>query len=73
MPFSALQFEEMFAEQPFCLFAPGEVFLEHCERFPRYSNNFFFFFRKMVNFDLFVLFLIENGKTGKLVNLQNGI
>ena len=30
-------------------------------------------FRKMVNFGLFVLFLIENGKTRKMVNLQNGI
>ena len=32
-----------------------------------------FLFRKMVNFGLFVLFLIENRKTRKMVNLQNGI
>ena len=38
MPFSALQCEEMFAERPFCLFTPGEVFLERCKQFPRFSN-----------------------------------
>ena len=38
MPFSALQCEEMFAERPFCLFTPGEVFLEQCKKFPRFSN-----------------------------------
>ena len=38
MPFSALHCEEMFAEGPFCLFTPGEVFLEHCKKFPRFSN-----------------------------------
>ena len=31
MPFSALQCDEMFAERPFCLFTPGEIF-------PRFSN-----------------------------------
>ena len=72
MPFSALQCEEMFAERPFCLFTPGKVFLEHCKN----SLDFqilIFLFRKTVNFGLFVLFLIENGKTRKMVNLQNGI
>ena len=72
MPFSALQCEEMFAEPPFCLFTPGVVFLEHCQKFPRFSN-FTFLFRKTVNFGLFVLFLMENGKTWKMVNLPNGI
>ena len=72
MPFSALQCEEMFAERPFCLFTPGVVFLEHCQKFPRFSN-FTFLFRKTENFGLFVLFLMENGKTRKMVNLQNGI
>ena len=48
MPFSALQCEEMFAERPFCLFTPGEVFLEHCKKFPRFSN--------------FNLFIQKNGK-----------
>ena len=38
MPFSALKCEEMFAERPFCLFTPGEVFLEHGKKFPRFSN-----------------------------------
>ena len=38
MPFSALQCEEKFAERPFCLFTTGEVFLEHCKKFPRFSN-----------------------------------
>ena len=49
MPFSALQCEEMFAEWPFCLFTPGEVFLEHCKKFPRFSN-LIFLFRKTVKF-----------------------
>ena len=38
MPFLALQCEEMFAERPFCLFTPGEVLLELCKKFPRFSN-----------------------------------
>ena len=38
MPFSALQCEEMFAERPFCLFTPGEVFKEHCKKIPKFSN-----------------------------------
>ena len=38
MPFSALQCEKMFTERPFCLFTPGKVFLEHCTKFPRFSN-----------------------------------
>ena len=61
MPFSALKCEEMFAVRPFCLFTPGEVFLEHGKN----SLDFqilIFLFRKTVNFGLFVLFLIENGK-----------
>ena len=73
MPFlNALQCEEMFTERPFCLFTPGEVFLEHCKN----SLDFqilIFLFRKTVNFGLFVLFLIENRKTRKMVDLQNGI
>ena len=48
MPFSVLQWEEMFAERPFCLFTPGEVFLEHCKKFPRFSN--------------FTLLIQKNGK-----------
>ena len=48
MPFSALQWEEMFTERPFCLFTPGEVFLEHCKKFPRFSN--------------FTLLIQKNGK-----------
>ena len=48
MPFSALQWEEIFAELPFRLFAPGEVFLEHCKKFPRFSN--------------FTLLIQKNGK-----------
>ena len=38
MPFSALQCEEMLTERPFCLFTPGEMFLEHCKKFSRFSN-----------------------------------
>ena len=38
MPFLALQYEEMFIKGTFCLFKPGEVFLEHCKKFPRFSN-----------------------------------
>ena len=48
MPFSALQCEEMFAEQPFCLFITGKVFLEHYKIFPRFFN--------------FNLFIQKNGK-----------
>ena len=48
MPFSALQWKEVFAERPFCLFTPGEVFLEHCKKFPRFSN--------------FTLLIQKNGK-----------
>ena len=72
MPFSALQWEEMFAERPFCLFTPGEVFLEHCKN-SLYFQILIFLFSKIINFGLFVLFLIENGKTQKMVNLQNRI
>ena len=38
----------MFAEWPFCLFTPGKVFLEHCKKFPRFSN--------------FTLLIQKNGK-----------
>ena len=38
MPFLTLWCDEMFAKRPFCLFTPGEVFLEHCKKFPRFSN-----------------------------------
>ena len=81
MPFSALQCGEMFAERPFCLFSPGEVFLEHCKN----SLDFqilIFLFRKTVNFGLFVLFFdrkpknTENGKSTKrnliFVKRRNG-
>ena len=70
MSFSALQCEEMFVERPFCLFTPGEVFLEHCKKFPNFQ---ILIFRKTVNFGPFLLFLIENGKTRKMVNLENEI
>ena len=58
--------EEMFAERPFCLFTPGDVFLEHCKKFPRFSN--------------FNLLIQDNGKfwsvftvfDRKLKNTENG-
>ena len=54
------------AEQPFCLFTPCEVFLEHCKKFPRFSN--------------FTLLIQKNGKfwpvctvfDGKRKNTENG-
>ena len=53
-----------------CLHLATQCF--YIAKFPRFSN-FNLFFRKTVNFGLFVLCLIENGKTRKMVNLQNGI
>ena len=66
MPFSAFQCEEMFAEQPFWLYIPGEVFLKHCKKFPGFSN--------------FNLFVQKNSKFSsvcavfdrKRINTENG-
>ena len=72
MPFLALQCEEMFASGHFVCLHLAKCF----ENIAKNSLDFqilICLFRKTVNFDLFVLFLIENGKTRKMVNLQNGI
>ena len=66
MAFSALQCEEMFAERPFCLFTLGEVFLEHCKKFPRFSN-FNLLIQKNSKFWSVCTVLIENGN-----NTENG-
>ena len=64
MPFLALQCEEMPAEQPFCLFAPGDLCFLNIAKIPQIFQFYFIFPpRKTVNFGLFVLFLIESGKT----------